>query len=74
MHNSSWHLDVENLEAGVPIQVQRGLTAIIKQQKYMTPIQEHCPSGELLAAMLMLTAKYLTRVMPGTTDPGKMTE
>lgn len=70
MHNSSWHLEVQNLKAGV----QRGLTAIIKQQKYMAPIQECCLSGQLLAAMLMLTAKYLTRVMPGTTDPGKMTE
>ena len=57
-----------------PVQGQRGPTAIINVQKYMTPIQQCCPSGELLAAMLMLTAKYITTVMLGTTDPEKTTE
>lgn len=40
----------------------------------MTPIQQHCPSGGELTAMLMLTAKYITTVMLGTTDPEKTTE
>lgn len=37
-------------------------------------IQRCCPGGELLAAMLILTAKYITTVMLGTTDPEKTTE
>lgn len=55
-------------------QGQRGPTASSTYKKYTTPVQQCCPSRELLTAMLMLTAKYITTVMLGITDPEKTTE